>query len=253
MSYARYPSLLDKVVFVTGGGSGIGAAIVEAFVAQKANVAFVDIQTEPSKMLAARLGASGPAPLFLSCDLTDTAALEAAMEEVRQRLGPIGVLINNAANDQRHVADEVSEADFDRTMALNLKHQFFAAQIARRSMRELGGGAIVNFTSTAWMIGFARMSLYSAAKAAVVGLTTSLAREFGPDNIRVNAIAPGAVITERQRRLWMSEQDIAEFRARQCINRNLVGEDVARLALFLSAQDSEMITKQCFLVDGGLR
>jgi D-xylose 1-dehydrogenase len=253
MPYARYPSLLDKVVFVTGGGSGIGAAVVEAFVAQKANVAFVDIQTEPSKALAARLGESGPAPLFIQCDLSDIAALEAAMEEVHQRLGPIGILINNAANDQRQDVDEASEADWDRTMALNLKHQFFAAQIARRSMRELGGGAIVNFSSTAWMIGLARMSIYSAAKAAIVGLTTSLAREFGPDNIRVNAIAPGAVITERQRRLWMSEKDIADFRARQCLDRTLLAEDVARLALFLSADDSAMITKQCFLIDGGLR
>ncbi len=253
MPYARYPSLLDKVVFITGGGSGIGAAMVEAFVAQKANVAFVDIQTEPSKALAARLGASGPAPLFVQCDLTDIAALEAAMEEVRQRLGPIAVLINNAANDQREDADEVSEEDWDQAMALNVKHQFFAAQIARRSMRELGGGAIVNFSSTAWMLGISRLSLYSAAKAAVVGLTKSLAREFGPDNIRVNAIAPGAVPTERQRRLWLSEQDIADFRARQCLDRSLAAEDVARLALFLSADDSAMITKQCFLVDGGLR
>src|SRR5208337_2947623 len=132
MSYARYPSLLDKVVFITGGGSGIGAAIVEAFVGQGANVAFVDIQIEASKALAAKLGASGPAPLFLQCDLTDIAALESAMEEVRQRLGPIAVLINNAANDQRADVDEVSEEDWDRAIALNLKHQFFAAQIARR-------------------------------------------------------------------------------------------------------------------------
>jgi len=253
MLFARYPSLHDRVVFITGGGSGIGAAMVEAFVAQKSNVAFVDIAAEASKALAARLGASGPAPLFLHCDLADIAALEAAMEEVRQRLGPIGVLINNAANDQRQDADEASEADWDRAMALNLKHQFFAAQIARRSMRELGGGAIVNFSSAAWMVGIARLSIYSAAKAAIVGLTNSLAREFGPDNIRVNAVAPGAVITERQRRLWMSEKDIAEFRARQCLNRSLLAEDVARVALFLSADDSAMITKQCLLVDGGLR
>ena len=253
MPYARYPSLLDKVVFITGGGTGIGAAMVEAFVAQKANVAFVDIQVEASKALAARLGASGPAPLFIQCDLTQIAALEAAMEEACQRLGPIGILINNAANDEREDVDEVSEEDWDRAIALNVKHQFFAAQVARRSMRELGGGAIVNFSSTAWMIGIARLSVYSTAKAAVVGLTKSLAREFGPDNIRVNAIAPGAVITERQRRLWMSDEDIAGFRARQCLNRSLVAEDIARTALFLSAQDSEMITKQCFLVDAGLR
>jgi len=253
MSFARYPSLIDKVVFITGGGSGIGAAMVEAFAGQKANVAFVDIAVEPSKELVAKIGASEPPPLFLHCDLADIAALEAAMEEVRQRLGPIGVLINNAANDQRHHVHEISEEDWDRTMALNLKHQFFAAQIAHRSMRELGGGSIVNFSSTAWMIGIARLAAYSAAKAAIVGLTKSLARELGPDNIRVNAIAPGAVITERQRRLWMSEKDIADFRERQCINRTLQAEDVARLALFLAADDSAMITKQCFLVDGGLR
>jgi len=253
MPYARYPSLLDKVVFVTGGGSGIGAAIVEAFVQQKANVAFVDVQVEASKALAAKLGAAGLAPLFIPCDLTDLNALEAAMEEVRQRLGPIAVLVNNAANDSREDVDEVSEEDWDRAMAVNLKHQFFAAQIARRSMRELGGGSIVNFSSTAWMIGVPRLSVYSAAKAAVVGLTKSLARELGPDNIRVNAIAPGAVITERQRRLWMSEADIAAYRARQCLDRILVAEDVARLALFLAADDSAMITKQCLLVDGGLR
>jgi NAD(P)-dependent dehydrogenase (short-subunit alcohol dehydrogenase family) len=253
MSLARYPSLIDKVVFITGGGSGIGAAMVEAFAEQKANVAFVDIAIEPSKELVAKIGASHPPPLFLHCDLTDIAALEAAMEEARQRMGPIAVLVNNAANDQRQAADEVSEEDWDRTMALNLKHQFFAAQIARRSMRELGGGAIVNFSSTAWMLGVPRLSVYATAKAAVVGLTNSLAREFGPDNIRVNAIAPGAVITERQRRLWMSEEHIADFRARQCINRTLLAEDVARLALFLSSDDSAMITKQCYQVDGGLR
>ncbi len=151
MTLARYPSLIDKVVLITGGGSGIGAAMVEAFADQKANVAFVDIAVEPSKELVSKIGAAHPPPLFLHCDLTDIAALETAMEEIRQRLGPISVLVNNAANDQRQAADEVSEEDWDRTMALNLKHQFFAAQIARRSMRELGGGAIVNFSSTAWM------------------------------------------------------------------------------------------------------
>ena len=252
MPYARYLSLNDKVVFITGGGSGIGAAMVEAFVQQKANVAFVDIDVEASRAVAARLAGSGQAPLFVKCDLTDVNALEAAMEEVRQRMGPIAVLINNAANDQRQDADEVSEEDWDRAMAVNLKHQFFAAQVARRSMREIGGGSIVNFSSTAWMIGVNRLTVYSTAKAAVVGLTKSLAREFGPDNIRVNAIAPGAVITERQRRLWMSDEDIVSYRARQCLNRTLVAEDVARLALFLASDDSAMITKQCLLVDGGL-
>ena len=253
MSYARYPSLRDKVVLVTGGGSGIGASIVEAFVGQGANVAFIDIAVEASKALVARLGAGGSAPLFIHCDLADITALEAAMEEIRQRLGPIAVLVNNAANDNRQEVDEASEADWDRAMALNLKHQFFAAQIARRSMRELGGGSIVNFSSTAFMIGVPRLTMYATAKAAVIGLTNSLAREFGGENIRVNAVAPGAVITERQRRLWVSEADVEAFKARQCIARSLHGDDLARMVLFLAADDSAMITKQCFVVDGGLR
>jgi NAD(P)-dependent dehydrogenase (short-subunit alcohol dehydrogenase family) len=253
MSFARYPSLHDKVVLVTGGGSGIGASIVEAFVAQGANVAFIDIALEASRALVARLSGAGSPPLFIPCDLADIAALEAAMEETRQRLGAIAVLVNNAANDNRQEIDEASESDWDRTMALNIKHQFFAAQIARRSMRELGGGSIINFSSTAFMIGVPRLTMYATAKAGVIGLTNSLAREFGPDNIRVNAVAPGAVITERQRRLWVSEADVETFKARQCIARSLHGDDLARMVLFLAADDSAMITKQCFIVDGGLR
>src|SRR6202789_1821961 len=169
MTLARYPSLIDKVVFFTGGASGIGAAIVEAFAEQKANVAFVDIAVEASKDLVAKIGASHLPPLFLQCDLTDIAALETAMEEVRQRMGPIAVLVNNAANDHRQEADEVSEEDWDRTMALNLKHQFFAAQIARRSMRELGGGAIVNFSPNSWLHGGHGLSVYATQSAAVSG------------------------------------------------------------------------------------
>ena len=174
------------------------------------------------------------------------------MEETRQRLGPIAALINNAANDQRQDADEATEEDWDRTMAVNLKHQFFAAQIARRQMREIGGGSIVNFSSTAWMVGVPRLSVYSTAKAGVIGLTRSLAREFGPDNIRVNAILPGAVVTERQRRLWLSEADVQAIVARQCLPKILLAEEIARMALFLAADDSRMITKQSFIVDAGL-
>jgi NAD(P)-dependent dehydrogenase (short-subunit alcohol dehydrogenase family) len=253
LPYARYPSLRDRVVFITGGGSGIGAAMVEAFVAQGASVAFVDLARRESAEQAERLAAGPQEPLFIECDLMNLAELEAAMEEVRQRLGPIAALVNNAANDARQGADEVTEADWDRAMAVNLKHQFFAAQIARRSMREIGGGSIINFSSTSWMMGTAGLSAYAAAKAGVVGLTRSLAREFGPDNIRVNAIAPGAVITERQRRLWLSDADVAQIVARQCLARILVADEVARTALFLAADDSRMITKQCLIVDAGLR
>ncbi|HEY1940546.1 MAG TPA: SDR family oxidoreductase [Roseiarcus sp.] len=253
MSFARYPSLHDRVVFITGGGSGIGAAMVEAFVAQGSSVAFIDVAREESLALVERLAAGPERPLFLEGDLTNLTELEGAMEEVRQRLGPIAVLVNNAANDTRQDADETTEEDWDRAMAVNLKHQFFAAQTARRSMREIGGGSIINFSSTAWMIGVPRLSVYAAAKAAVVGLTKSLAREFGADNIRVNAIAPGAVVTERQRRLWLTESDVAEIVSRQCLPRILLADEIAHMALFLAADDSRMITKQCMIVDAGLR
>ena len=252
MSYARYPSLRDRVVFITGGGSGIGAAMVEAFVGQGASVALVDIARDESLGVVERLAAGPQKPLFLECDLTNLAELEAAMEEARQRLGPIAALVNNAANDRRQDADEVTEADWDWTMNVNLKHQFFAAQIARRSMREIGGGSIINFSSTAWMMATTRLCAYSTAKAAVLGMTNSMAREFGPENIRVNAIAPGAVMTERQRRLWMSEADVARFAERQCLHRTLLADEIARAVLFLASDDSRMITKQCLIVDGGL-
>jgi D-xylose 1-dehydrogenase len=253
LTSARYPSLQDRVVFITGGGSGIGAAMVESFVLQGASVAFVDILTEESEALVQRLGATAKPPLFIRCDLTDVSALETAMAETRDKLGPIQGLVNNAANDWRHDVDDVSEAFWDRTLALNLKHQFFAAQAARKQMRERGGGAIVNFSSIAWMGGAPRLTVYATAKAGVVGLTNSLAREFGPDNIRVNAIAPGAVVTERQKKLWLSEADITTIVSRQCVRRVLVAEDVASLALFLIADDSAMIAKQCIVIDGGLR
>ncbi len=252
MSFARYPSLQGRVVFVTGGGSGIGAAMVEAFAAQGALVAFVDILEAESRALVERLGDAAARPLFIRCDLLDIVALRAAIASARERLGPIGVLVNNAANDTRQEIDEVTEADWDRTMGLNLKHQFFAAQAVRPHMRELGGGSIVNFSSLAWMSAPPRMVPYATAKAAIVGLTTTLAREFGPDKIRVNAIAPGAVMTERQRRLWISESDLQAIVARQCLHRVLLAEEIARAALFLASADSGMITKQCLVVDGGL-
>jgi NAD(P)-dependent dehydrogenase (short-subunit alcohol dehydrogenase family) len=253
LSFASYPSLNGQVVLITGGGSGIGAALVEAFAAQGARVAFVDILEAESRALAERLGAAPTPPLFLPCDLVDIAALGGAIAEVRERLGPIGVLVNNAGNDDRQPVDAVTEADWDRTMALNLKHQFFAARAVRPQMRELGGGAIVNFSSIAWMHGGASMVAYATAKAAIIGLTNSLARDFGPDGIRVNAIAPGAVITERQRRLWISERALDDIVARQCLARVLLPDQIARAALFLASADSGMITKQCLIVDAGLR
>jgi D-xylose 1-dehydrogenase len=253
LSFARYPSLENRVVFITGGGSGIGAALVEAFAGQGALVAFVDILEAESKALAERVGSNAKQPLFIRCDLLDIAALEAAIEETRKRLGPIGVLVNNAGNDTRQKVDEVTEAAWDRTMGLNLKHQFFAARAVRPQMRELGGGSIINFSSIAWMAATPQLSPYASAKAAIIGMTNGLAREFGGDNIRVNAIAPGAVNTERQRRLWISQSDLEAIVARQCLHRVLLADEIARAALFLASADSAMITKQCLIVDGGLR
>jgi NAD(P)-dependent dehydrogenase (short-subunit alcohol dehydrogenase family) len=253
MTAVIYPSLADRPVFITGGGSGIGAAMVRAFAANGARVAFVDIDVAASEALVGDLAGAGHAPLFLPCDLTDIAALRAAIARASDALGPIGVLVNNAANDDRHDVDAVTETYWDQAMAVNLRHQFFAAQAVRAGMRSRGGGSIINFSSIAWMVGGARMAAYTSAKAAVIGLTNSLAREFGADNIRVNAIAPGAVITPRQLRLWLSEADVEAFVARQCLHRRLLAEDIARAVLFLASDESAMITKQCLIVDGGLR
>lgn len=252
-SFATYPSLKDRVVLVTGGGSGIGAAIVTAFVGQQARVAFVDIDVGASEQLAAKLGPSRHPPLFIRCDLTDTSALRSAVERVRKELGPIGVLINNAANDSREPIEEVTPESWDRAMNINLKHQFFTAQAVHPHMRELRGGSIVNFSSTAWMFGGADFVGYSTAKAGVIGLTNALARKFGADDIRVNAIAPGAVHTERQLRLWYSKEQADDFANRQVLHHWLLPDELARTALFLASDDSRMITKQLFIVDAGLR
>lgn len=253
MNFAQYPSLAGRVVFITGGGSGIGAAMVSAFAANDARVAFVDVDEAASRALVGALSASRHVPLFIACDLTDIAALQAAVTRTRDELGPVAVLVNNAANDERHEVDEVTPEYWDRAMAVNLRHQFFAAQAVRAQMRQLGHGSIINFSSIAWMGGGVRMVAYTSAKAAVIGMTRSLAREFGPDNIRVNAIAPGAVITPRQLRLWLSEADVEAIVQRQCLNARLLAADIARTALFLAADDSHMITKQCLTVDAGLR
>jgi NAD(P)-dependent dehydrogenase (short-subunit alcohol dehydrogenase family) len=253
MTFASYPSLTDRVVFVTGGASGIGAEIVRAFALNGAKVAFVDIQTDAAAALAAELREAPHSPLFLQADLVDIDALRAAIDATRRALGPIAVLINNAANDERHVLDDVTPDYWDGMMNVNLRHQFFAAQAVRPHMKELGYGSIVNFSSIAWMVGAAGMVAYTTAKSAIVGLTKSLGREFGPDNIRVNAIAPGAVVTDKQLRLWYTPEQADEMAGRQAIRRRLLPTDIARTALFLAADDSEMITKQYLVVDGGLR
>ncbi|WP_322418106.1 SDR family NAD(P)-dependent oxidoreductase [Mesorhizobium huakuii] len=255
MPFATYPSLADRVVLITGGASGIGADTVLAFAANGARVAFLDLQQEAGEELARELGATAAhPPLFMRCDVTDIAALQAAIGTVRDRLGPVAVLVNNAADDNRHPVADVTQAYWDHAQDVNLRHHFFAAQAVHPHMKELGFGSIVNFSSIAWRFGAADMAPYATAKAAVVGLTFALARAFGPDNIRVNAIEPGAVITDRQRRLWYKTQSsVDQVVQRQMIRRVLLGEEIARTVLFLAADDSRMITKQSITVDAGLR
>lgn len=233
---------------MTGGASGIGADMVRAFAGSGSRVAFVDIQQETGQALAAECGA-----LFLPCDITDIAALKDAIAQTGDRLGPIAVLINNAANDDRHEIDDVTVQYWDQSQAINLRPQFFAAQAVRPQMRTLGFGSIINFSSISWRFGADGMAVYATAKSAVLGLTKALARGFGADNIRVNAIEPGAVITERQRQLWyQTPESIDALVQRQAIRKVLLGEEIARTALFLAADDSRMITKQSIIVDAGL-
>jgi len=254
LTFATYPSLAGRNVFISGGASGIGADIVRAFARNHARVAFCDLQRDAGEELAKEAAHAGETALFLRCDVADIPALKGAIAEAGQKLGPIAVLVNNAANDERHAIDEVSADYWDKAQNVNLRHHFFAAQAVRPQMRELGFGSIVNLSSIAWRAGAAEMPAYAAAKAGVVGLTRALARAFGADNIRVNAIEPGAVMTERQRQLWYkTPQSVEAMVERQAIKTMLLGEEVARAALFLAADDSRMITKQSLIVDAGLR
>lgn len=251
MTPARYPSLEGRAVFVTGGASGIGACLVESFAAQGARVAFVDIDAGTGRALADRLAAGSTAPLFLPCDIRDVAALQRAVAEAGDRLGDITVLLNNAASDDRHGWADVTPAYWDDRMAINQRPQFFAAQAVVPQMRRQGGGSIVNFGSITWKIGQGGMAAYSTAKAAVHGLTRSLARDLGPDNIRVNTLLPGAIETERQTRLWSTPDSEAAILAGQSLKFRLQPHHVASLALFLAAADSAGCTAQEFTVDGG--
>jgi D-xylose 1-dehydrogenase len=254
MTRTSYAGLAGRVVLITGGASGIGAAFVRAFAGQQARVAFLDIDAAAGEALVQEVAAaSGSAPLFLACDLLDIDALRGAMAQVRIALGDAAVLVNNAANDQRQVLSEVTPEQFDWMIGVNLKHVFFAAQAVVPQMQARGGGSIINMSSVAWMRGAPALPAYAAAKAAIVGFTNSLARLVGPDRIRVNAIAPGMVITERQRQLWYpDEQKIEELRSRQAIPEAVTPDDIASLALFLASDESRRITRQCFQVDAGI-
>jgi len=251
-NFAVYPSLKGRSVFVTGGGSGIGESLVRHFCAQGSRVAFVDIAEEPSRQLVAAIAKEGTEPpLFIPCDLRDIEALRAALEEAASRNGPIQVLCNNAGSDDRHQTEDVTVAYWDDRMAVNLRHQFFAAQAARPYMKKLGGGSIINFGSITWMVGDPDCPAYVTAKAAIYGMTRALARELGSERIRVNCMVPGWVMTERQVRLWLTPAGERQIEERQCLPDRLQPSDIARMALFLAADDSAMCTSQQFIVDGG--
>lgn len=245
---AIYPDLEGATVIVTGGAGGIGEAITRAFVAQGARVGMLDLDVARGEALAEALA---PAVEFVRCDVTDIPALKTAIEQVRARFGPIGILINNAAHDERHATLEVTEEYWDGRMAVNLKHQFFASQAVLPDMIASKKGAIVNLGSCSWIIGQGGMPAYTASKSAVLGLTRSLARDFGEHGVRVNAVAPGWIMTERQLELWVTPETEKEIYANQCIKRPLVPDDIARVVVFLSSEDASAITNQHYVVDGG--
>ncbi|MGJ4914562.1 SDR family NAD(P)-dependent oxidoreductase [Bradyrhizobium oligotrophicum] len=245
-----YPSLKDRAVLVTGGGSGIGEAIVRNFVGQGARVGFIDIDLEASQQVLASLPAEAKVH-FAHADLRDIAALRAAVAGAREALGPITILVNNAARDDRHAIEDVTPDYWDERIAVNLKHQFFAAQAVAPDMIQVGGGAIVNLGSVSWVLGQGNMPCYTTAKSAIQGLTRALARDLGPSNIRVNSILPGWIMTERQQRMWLTPEGEAELMRRQCLKRKLVPDDIARVVLFFAADDSGACTNQNYIVDGG--
>lgn len=249
---ARYPSLWGKTVIVTGGGSGIGAGLVEGFCRQGAKVAFIDIQAESSQALCRNLSDMEKPPIFHECDITNIAAFTACIAELTVALGGCDVLVNNAANDDRHALADVTPTYWDDQMAVNLKHSFFAAQAVAPLMKQAGGGSIINLGSISWHMGMESLAIYQTAKAAIEGLTRSLARELGRDNIRVNAIIPGNVQTPRQAR-WYTPEGEAEIVAAQCLNGRIQPHDVVALALFLAADDARYCTAHNYWVDAGWR
>jgi NAD(P)-dependent dehydrogenase (short-subunit alcohol dehydrogenase family) len=252
---ARYPSLAGKTVLITGGATGIGAAFVEHFFDQGAKVAFFDIDTDAGEALADQLGADLPEgrhrPMFLHVDLTDIDALRQGIADVRSAFGPVAVLVNNAANDKRHRIEDVTPELYDAGIAVNIRHQFFAAQAVIDDMKQLGGGSIINLGSISWMLKNGGYPVYVTAKAAVQGMTRGLARDLGPFNIRVNTLVPGWVMTDKQKRLWLDDAGRRAIKEGQCIDGELLPAHLARAALFLAADDSRMMTAQDVIVDGG--
>ncbi|MEI4483769.1 MULTISPECIES: SDR family NAD(P)-dependent oxidoreductase [Phyllobacterium] len=252
MPSAIFPDLKDRSVLITGGGSGIGASLTEGFVRQGSRVAFIDIADEPSNALVEQMESQyGNRPLYIKADLSDVAALRAAVAQAIENIGLITVLVNNAAWDDRHDIDEVTPEYWDKNQSINLRPQFFAAQAVVPCMRQAGGGSIINFTSTSFMINHGEMPSYTAAKAGIIGLTKGLAGRLGPEKIRVNAIAPGWVITERQRELWVSGDRLKHHIERQVLREEIQPGDMVGPCLFLASDAARMLSAQTLIVDGG--
>jgi galactose dehydrogenase len=246
-----FHDLAGRSVFITGGGSGIGAALTEGFIEQGAKTAFVQ-RSDASAFVAEMEEKHGVAPLFIPCDITDIAALKAAMRRAADAHGPLTVLVNNAANDVRHTLAQYGPDEWDRSQAINLRPHFFAAQQAAPGMRDAGGGSIINYSSVSYMMGNAGYPAYVAAKAGITGLTRGLARELGPDRIRVNALMPGWVLTDKQLDKWATPEGLAAHLDRQCLKDHLEPRDVVDATLFLASDASRMMTGQALVVDGGV-
>jgi D-xylose 1-dehydrogenase len=252
MTSAIYPSLKNRVVVVTGGGSGIGAAITEGFARQGARVVFIDYADDESVVLERRLSDIKPAPLYRRCDLTETERLQLCLAGIADTVGPIDVLVNNAANDDRHWLEDVTPDYWDDRIAVNLRHFYFAAQAVVPAMRKRGAGVILNLGSLSWHLGLAQLSIYETAKAGIEGMTRALARELGPNGIRVACIVPGNVKTPRQMK-WYGPEAEAEIVAAQSLKLRIEPRDVASLAMFLASDDARAITGHHYFIDAGWR
>ncbi len=251
MSFATYPSLKDVVVFITGGASGIGADMVKAFTAQGSRVGFVDIDRDRGGALADELKGGGATVHFEPCDLKNIAALKTSFAALKAAVGPAGVLVNNAARDDRHGWEDVTPDYYDERIATNLRHMFFATQTVAPDMIAVGKGSIINFGSNSWFEASGGMPVYTTAKSAVHGMTRSFARDLGKHRIRVNTVVPGWVMTERQKTLWVSPEALVRQRARQCLPDLIDPVYLARMVLFLASDDAAMCTANNYMVEAG--
>jgi NAD(P)-dependent dehydrogenase (short-subunit alcohol dehydrogenase family) len=252
-SSAQFPDLKDRAVLITGGGSGIGAALVEGFALQGAKVAFIDIAEVESRALAERLSKTSAHPVsFYHTDLRDVGSARSTVAAIESDFDAIRVLVNNAGWDDRHDFDTVTEDYWDNNQAINIKQMFFVSQAVAPLMRAAGGGSIINMSSITFMMNNPILSVYAAAKAGIIGLTKSMAGRLGPENVRVNAILPGMIVTDRQKELWLTDERIAKTVERQCLKRVLKAEDLVGPALFLASDSSASITAQSIIVDGGI-